>query len=187
MKKILITSLIAIMVLETGMVFAKGNGAPSGQHYNLNIIGVPNPKNVNFDGGNGARIFVLRTGITSFYVQGGDAYEVLDRDGTDGKVGTGIDDPGIIFPYDPCDTPTWQVDIWVRLVGPQGSEVKWSSYYYDEVGNVWVPYASFSMYKGSKFNLHTNDLLKDGYENMLWELDPVNKFRICQMRIYLQD
>jgi hypothetical protein len=24
------------------MVFAKGNGAPSGSHYNLNIIGAPN-------------------------------------------------------------------------------------------------------------------------------------------------
>ncbi len=35
-----------------------GNGAPSGAHYTLNIIGVPKDKSPNFTGGNGHRIFV---------------------------------------------------------------------------------------------------------------------------------
>src|SRR5512137_1052265 len=77
-------------------VMAKGNGAPNGPHYNLNIIGVPNEKNVNFDGGNGARIFVSRTGQTQFYVHGGSSYAILDHDGTDGKVGTSLSDAGIV-------------------------------------------------------------------------------------------
>ena len=33
-----------------------GNGAPSGAHYNLNIIGVPKDKSADFSGGNGGRI-----------------------------------------------------------------------------------------------------------------------------------
>ncbi len=186
MKRIIIMSVVITMLLGTGMVFAKGNNAPSGSHYNLNIIGVPNELNANFDGGNGARIFVLRTGVTQFYVQGGDFYEVLDHNGTDGRVGTSIDDPGIIFPQN-SETLDWGVQIWVRLAGPRGSEVKWTSYYYDTEGFTWVLYTSFTMSKSSKFNLRTNDLLKDGYQNMLWVLDPVSKFRICQMRIYLDE
>ena len=117
-------------------IMAKGNGAPSGHHYNLNIIGVPNEKNENFDGGNGARIFVSRTGQTQFYVHGGASYQILDRDGTDGKVGTGRDNPGIMFPYDETLNPTWRVQIYVRLLGPKGSEVQWTSYYYDTGGNI---------------------------------------------------
>src|SRR6478672_10536975 len=35
-----------------------GNGAPSGAHYTLNIIGVPKDKSPDFSGGNGHRIFV---------------------------------------------------------------------------------------------------------------------------------
>ncbi len=164
---------------------ATGNGAPSGAHYNLNIIGVPNPKNDNFDGGNGARIFVDRTGSTMFYVHGGDSYQVLDRDGTDGKVGTGLTDPGIIFPYDETASPTWRVQIWLRLVGPKDSSVTWTSEYWD--GSTYVFYATFNLDKSSKFSLHTSDLLKDGYQDMLWTLDPVTNFRVCQMRIFLLD
>ncbi len=178
----LLAAMIATPVLAVNP--QTGNGAPSGQHYNLNIIGVPNPKNVNFDGGNGARIFVDRTGSTQFYVHGGDSYQVLDRDGTDGKVGSGLSTPGIIFPYD-LATGTWQVQIWMRLVGPKDSSVKWTSAYWD--GSTYVLYQTFDLDKSSKFSLHTDDLLADGYQDMLWTLDPTNNFRICQMRIFLTD
>ncbi len=49
---ILLASLMALPVFAVNPQI--GNGAPSGAHYSLNIIGAPNPKNVNFDGGNGA-------------------------------------------------------------------------------------------------------------------------------------
>lgn len=166
----------------------KGNGVPSGKHCNLNIIGVPNQKNENFDGGNGARIFVSRTGQTQFYVHGGNSYQVLDHDGTDGKVGTGLADPGIVFPYDETNTAqTWRVEIYIRLLGPKNSEVDWTSYYYDEIGETYVLWDSFSLTKDTKFALKTGSLLANGYQDMLWELDPVTKFRICQMRIFLLD
>ena len=169
-------------------VFATGNGAPSGQHMNLNIIGVPNQKNANFDGGEGARIFVSRTGQTQFYVHGGDSYQILDHDGTDGKVGTSVANPGIVFPYDAAVVDqTWRVQIWVRLLGPTGSEVKWNASYYDAVGDTYVLWSEFTLAKDSKFQLKTGNLLANGYQDMLWNLDPVNNFRLCQMRIYLLD
>ena len=121
MKKLIIAISVVTVVVGLGLAFAgdiTGNGSPSGQHYNINIIGVPNAKNVNFDGGEGARIFVLRTGTTQFYVHGGTSYAILDHDGTDGSVGTSRTDPGIIFPYDATATPTWRVQIWVRQQGP---------------------------------------------------------------------
>jgi hypothetical protein len=180
----MVVSMISMLALAGG---DKGNGTPSGKHYNLNIIGVPNAKNVNFDGGEGSRIFVLRTGSTQFYVHGGTSYQILDHDGTDGKVGSGLEDPGIIFPYDANKSPTWRVDIYVRLLGPKGSEANWTSYYYDAAGDAYVLYDTFHLDKSSKFSLRTNSLLADGYQDMLWVLDPVTKFRLCQMRIFLID
>ncbi len=168
-----------------------GNGSLSGHHYNLNIIGVPNQKNLNFDGGEGSRIFVLRTGTTQFYVYGNDTtpYAVLDHDGTDGKVGGGVGDPGITFPYDET-TDTWQVEIYVRLLGPMdptSNIVHWKTYY-DYDGSAWLKVKEFDITRGkpSKFSLKTGDLLIDGYQDILWEMTPGDKFRILQMRIYLK-
>ncbi len=185
---------IILTVLGTGMVLSMvsmlafaGNGAPNGHHYNLNIIGVPNPKNVNFEGGEGARVFVLRTGSTQFFVHGGDSYAVLDHDGTDGRVGEDRLNPGIIFPYDATTTPTWRVQIWVRLQGPLDSSVHWTSAYWD--GSAYVLWDEFTLRKDapSKFTEKTGELLRDGYQDMLWTLDQKTKFRICQMRIFLLD
>ena len=164
-----------------------GNGSPSGQHYNLNIIGVPNPKNVNFGGGEGSRIFVLRTGATTFYVHGGTSYDIVDHDGTDGSVGTDRLHPGIIFPYDATASPTWRVQIWVRLQGPVDSSVHFLTKYWD--GTAYVFWDEFTLKKDapSKFTEKTGSLLADGYQDMLWVLDQKTNFRICQMRIYLLD
>lgn len=190
MRNLSILGLVACTALAAARVPASagtGNSVPPGAHYNLNLIGAPDAKNANFDGGNGARIFVRRSGQTQFYVHGGTAYAVLDHDGTDGKVGSGLADPGIVFPYDATLAPTWRVDIYVRLVGPKGSEASFASYYYDEVGDVYVPWASFVVEKDSKFALRTGDLLANGYQDMLWTLDAVNDFRICQMRIFVSE
>jgi len=138
MKKTVIAGLVVLMALGVGALFAgkpsdTGNGAPNGQHETINIIGVNNDKNENYDGGNGSVIFVKRTGTTTFYVQGGNNFDIVDHDGTDGYVGTketgtatstttgtpGI--PGLIFPYDAGADPTWRVQIWIRLLGPKGS------------------------------------------------------------------
>ena len=193
MKKAVLST-VALALAVTALLsiaapaFATGNGAPNGQHMNLNMIGAPNAKNENFDGGNGARIFVSRTGQTQFYVHGGDAFQIVDHDGTDGKVGSSLTDPGLIFPYNTADSAqTWRVQIWVRLLGPKGSEATWTSYFYDTVGDTYVLWDSFTLSKDTKFQEKTGSLLANGYQDMLWTLDPVTSFRICQMRIYLLD
>ena len=64
-----------------------GNGAPSGPHYNLNIIGVKNPKNTNLDtdyeNANGNVIFVNLESKSKINLVEGDDYAVLDKNGTD--------------------------------------------------------------------------------------------------------
>ena len=43
MKQLILTSLILVMVLNIGVSFAgKGNGFPSGPHYEFGLIGRPN-------------------------------------------------------------------------------------------------------------------------------------------------
>src|SRR5438128_1858612 len=91
---------ISVMVLMT-VAFAgapqhavrAGNGAPSGPHYNLNIIGVPKDKSADMTGDNGHRIFVdlgsksgaaVTTRIMLSQSFDG-TFEVLDANGTDGE------------------------------------------------------------------------------------------------------
>ena len=201
MKKLIaiVLAVALVAVLVPGMALAgkaeTGNGCPSGPHYNLNIIGIPKgveydkDLNDNFTGGNGARIFVSRKGTTQIYVQGQDArFQVLDHDGTDGVVGTAGKPgyPGIILPY---TGGVYQCDIYVRLVGPKGSEVHWQGAYYS--AGDYVPIGTgFTLKKddgGTKFSLKNSMLLADNYENLLWELSGKEKFRICQLRIYVYD
>src|SRR5262245_23826633 len=59
-----------------------GNGAPSGQHYNLNIIGTT-AKKMEVDNGN--VIFVPLAGKTKISLLEGDDFQVLDKNGTDGE------------------------------------------------------------------------------------------------------
>ena len=80
-----------------------GNGAPSGSHYNLNIIGVSHDKNPNMNGnGSGNVIFVdlgSKTGdaVTTKILlsQAADGvFEVLDKNGTDGEASFSLPVPG---------------------------------------------------------------------------------------------
>ncbi|MCX2738639.1 hypothetical protein [Pontibacter anaerobius] len=66
---------------------ATGNGAPSGAHYTLNIIGVPKGKTAAMDGNSGHRIFVNLEGNTKINLANADdtdgSFRVLDANGTD--------------------------------------------------------------------------------------------------------
>jgi len=61
-----------------------GNGAPSGPHYNLNIICVPKGKTADMTGTQGHTIFVSCDGTTKINLTEGE-FGVLDRNGTDGE------------------------------------------------------------------------------------------------------
>lgn len=60
-----------------------GNGALSGPHYDLNLIGVPKDKTAPMDDNSGHRIFVNLDGKTSIGLAEGPTFAVLDANGTD--------------------------------------------------------------------------------------------------------
>ncbi len=94
-------SVLAIAVV--GMISAvavagvdqTGNGAPSGTHFNLNIIGVSNPKNVSMDQAAGGVIFVPLVGKVGIKLFEGPDFAVLDKNGTDGWASFQLPDPGL--------------------------------------------------------------------------------------------
>jgi len=118
----------------TASVTTSGNGAPSGSHYNLNIIGVPKDKTADMNNNDGHRIFVQlinTTGSTAGDIIGknftdiskvntillaaaptGESFRVLDANATDKT--------GAVFqlPFDV--SATWTV--WARALGKPGGK-----------------------------------------------------------------
>lgn len=115
--------LIAISVLlATTAVFAtvpamagNGNQAPSGAHFNLNIIGVKDAKSTDFSGGDGHRIFVPLTGSAKINLTEGD-FAVLDANGTDGNAAFQLPNP------DPTNSGTSQYSVYARALGKPGGK-----------------------------------------------------------------
>jgi len=109
-----------------------GNGAPSGAHYTLNIIGVPKDKSANFSGGNGSRIFVDlgKTGAaanTRINLTEGE-FAVLDANGTDGVAAFQLPNP------DPDGDGTTAYSVYVRALGKPGGKATMQSCYEDATG-----------------------------------------------------
>jgi hypothetical protein len=95
-----------------------GNGAPSGGHYNLNIIGVPKGKSASMTGSMGHVIFVKLEGSTKILLGEGDTYQVLDANGTDGSAKFQLPSP------DPSNTGCTVYSVYARALGkPGGSSV----------------------------------------------------------------
>ncbi len=102
---------------RTASVSATGNGAPSGPHYNLNIIGVPKDKTADMTGGNGHVIFVKLSGKTTILLSAGD-FTVLDANGTDGTASFQLPNP------DPDGDGVTAYSVYARALGkPKGSAV----------------------------------------------------------------
>jgi len=109
-----------------------GNGAPSGAHYTLNIIGVPKDKSADFTGGNGGRIFVDlgKTGTvanTRINLIEGD-FGVIDANGTDGVAAFSLPNP------DPDGDGTTSYSVYVRALGKPGGKATMQSCYDDGTG-----------------------------------------------------
>ena len=78
-----------------------GNGAPSGGHYNLNIIGVSRPKSGDLTGGGnvifvnlGTKTTAVTTKILLEQSASAGVFAVLDKDGTDGQAKFSLPAPG---------------------------------------------------------------------------------------------
>lgn len=109
-----------------------GNGAPSGEHYTLNIIGVPKDKSPNLTGGSGHRIFVGlgKTGEASntrINLVEGD-FGVTDANGTDGTAEFQLPNP------DPDGDGTTSYSVFVRALGKPGGQATMQSCYEDTTG-----------------------------------------------------
>jgi hypothetical protein len=125
MKRLLAVVLAVVVVLSLGATVAlaakpgstdtsyKGNGAPSGAHFNLNLIGVPKEKTADMNEG-GSRIFVKLEGNTKILLTEGDSFLVLDPNGTDGEASFQLPNP------DPDNTGTTLYSVYVRALGKPG-------------------------------------------------------------------
>lgn len=92
-----------------------GNGAPSGPHYDLNIIGVPKGKTADMTGDNGHRIFVPLDGQTKIMLSAGD-FQVLDANGTQGSAAFQLPNP------DSANSGTTSYTVYARALGKPGGK-----------------------------------------------------------------
>ena len=148
MRKMVSTILlIAMLAMPAVLVIAKnnstGNGARSGSHYTLNLLGKnwEHGDTVKEDGGH--RIFV-RLGAdgdmkrTSIQLIEGPDFTVLDADGTDGKAKFQLPDPGdIIDPSGGYSGPD-AYQIFIRVLGKPEGLADMYSVYIEADGTPWV-------------------------------------------------
>ena len=127
MKKTAIASLVLVMVVGIGLAYATGNGAPSGPHHNLNIIGMSHEKG-DIGCGSDTVIFVklgTKTGApatTRIYLSESpddETFDVIDCDGTDGSASFMLPNP---TPDEPGNCTKYSV--YIRALGtPNGHAV----------------------------------------------------------------
>ena len=215
-KVVYLTTLLMIVSMMVLTASAKkpqtaidnGNGAPSGPHFNLNIIGVPKEKNGEMSG-NGKVIFVKLWGAdTKIDLTCGDSFDVLDKDGTDGRAALQLMDP---YPDDVSPGINTGEDtvykIYVRALGKPGGKANITTGFTDEYGVDWYSLETVEMerskgkstfrdetlklttiyvditdddvYNPVRYNLFGNEL-----RNYFWDYDNAG-LKLLQMRIYL--
>lgn len=119
----------APVVSPNRSVSTTGNGAPSGTHYTLNLVGVSKGKNANMTSGAGSVIFVglgstdtkVTTKIMLSQTFDG-TFQVLDKNGTDGEASFELPAPGTYT-------------IWARALGTPGGTSKITTCAEDVAGN----------------------------------------------------
>lgn len=177
-----------------------GNGAPSGAHYNLNIIGVPKDKTADMTSGSGHRIFIKLSGNTKIWLKEGDDFAVLDANGTDAN-GASFQLPN----PDPENDGITSYSVYARALGKPGGSIGITTCAYDPVAGEDV--CSLESYvtvrdKGrSSFenvsrellyiyadldgdgNVERYPLFDDRLEDYYWDVDN-DGLRLLQLRFY---
>jgi hypothetical protein len=207
MKKLIMVAVIAALAASTfvGIAFAQvaetGNGAPSGAHYNLNLIGVLD-KSADMTGSNGHVIFVDLTGKTRILLAQGPAgifdFQVLDANGTDGTARFQLPNP------DPDNTGTTWYSVYARALGKPGGHGNITSGFVDADGNEWFSVYSYLPVRStgkSSFTNVTKELLyvyvdmdldgtvervplfDDRGEDYFWDYDNQG-LKLVQLRFY---
>ena len=218
MKKsvaVIITIMLALVMVVSAVGVAladkenpdgtyKGNGVPSGPHYNLNIIGMENIDNkADMECGNGHRIFVPLNGKSKIeLVQGDELFEfqVLDCVATNG------DPAQFMLPNpDPDGDGVTAYSVFLRVLGRPGGNITMDTCATDpstgeevcsaykvvkvrETGNGKQRFENVSkelLYVYAVVNgvYQRVPLFSDKLEDYFWQYDN-NGVRIAQLRFY---
>ena len=123
---VVVLAMVAVVSLTAGVVLAakpgstdgtyNGNGAPSGAHFNLNLIGMDQEKSVDTSEG-GNRIFVRLWGTTKILLSEapeGMSFLVIDPNGTDGAASFQLPNP------DPDGDGVTVYSVYARYLGKPG-------------------------------------------------------------------
>ena len=177
-----------------------GNGAPSGAHYNLNIIGVPKDKSADMDGNNGHRIFVNLDKKSKILLCEGEEFSVLDANGTKGSAEFQLPNP------DPDNDGVTVYSVMVRVLGKPGGLAKMTTCASDEMGDEYCSMYTLTMTRtkgkgAQKFTDVSKELLYvfadldgdgileryplfgEGLEGYFWDYDN-NGLKLAQFRFY---
>ncbi len=201
MKKRIFIAFLLIATMSLMSVYAvTGSGAPSGSHFNLNLIGVKenHEKDMkNYDKG-GHVIFVHMNKKTRIKLTEGD-YAVLDKDGTDdGEAAFQLPSP------DPNNDGVTEYSVYIRVLGKPGGKGTITTGGTNELGE--EKFSSFPVSlnrQGGKqtFRNVSKELLyvycdldgdgdderyplfDDALQDYLWEFDN-NGLKIVQLRFY---
>jgi hypothetical protein len=202
---VLVIGLVPASIL--GAAGETGNGAPSGAHYNLNIIGMEKAKNVDPDSitSQGHRIFVQlgskdNKATTKILLVEGTDFAVLDYDGTDGSAKFQLPNP------DPDNNGTTEYSVYLRVLGKPGGKIRMATSATDpEIGEVVsdlqmvavresgsMKFANVSaallyiyawIYDAGVWTYQRVPLFSDLLQDYLWSYDN-NGVRLAQFRFY---
>jgi hypothetical protein len=175
-----------------------GNGAPNGNHFTLNLIGVPQTKSADMTGNNGSRIFVPLTGSTKILLREGD-FQVLDANGTDGSAAFQLPNP------DPDGDGTTTYSVFARALGKPGGSSKTTTCATDPTtGEVFCSVFSAVAVRDSGRSRFENvskqllfifadldgdgtlerfNLFNDALQDFFWQYDN-NGLKLLQLRFY---
>lgn len=192
------TSIITVTLIAGLTAAAGGNGAPSGSHYNLNIIGVPKSKSADMTGSSGHRIFVPLEGKSQILLGPGD-FQVLDANGTDGSAKFQLPNP------DPENDGYTVYSVFARALGKPGGRSTTTTCATDPVsGEVYCSTESMVMVRNkgkSSFSNVSRELLymyvdldgdgtveriplfDDRLQDYFWSYDN-NGLKLLQLRFY---
>jgi hypothetical protein len=212
MKRLSFCLVVALAVAMP--VFAQtGNGAPSGPHYNLNIIGKDNCPGDDLKGGDRHTIFVPLEGKSQIFLQEGD-FQVLDGNACD-EGGAKFQLPANPFtcPEDDPEClntdPTFQEYlVYARALGKPDGQAKITTCATDtDTGEIVCSTENVVLVRSkgkSSFRnvtkelttlcLDTDDppdgvcdvrvgLFEDGFEGFFWDFDN-DGLRLAQLRFY---
>ena len=203
-KTMLIVLAIALAVPLTFVMAFAGNGAPSGPHYNLNIIGVPKAKTAlmkddGLTGQYGHAIFVKLDGKSQIWLVQGPEFQVLDKNGTDSD-GAAFQLPA----PDPDNNGTTDYSVFARALGTPTGSATVTTCGTDPTGELECSIISLSLNAETRPAKFTNvskyllyiyadvdedtdvdrvPLFADGWREFYWDYDN-NGLKLAQLRFY---